>query len=105
MNRCAPVVSLFILAASAHAAIFPDQIGLFAKGPVKTIAVPDQGLYEEYGLDGTETAEYADGPKHFTATAWRMKDSTGAMALFESRRPPGRLSHRSPNWRSEHRTE
>jgi hypothetical protein len=93
--RCARtevLTSLLIFAAVGSAAIFPDQIGDFKKGPVTTVAVPDQGLYAEYGLDATETAEYAAGPKHFTATAWRMRDSTGAMALFESRRPPGAVA-------------
>ncbi len=86
------VTALLICAAGANAAIFPDKIGDFAKGPVTTIAVPDQGLYQEYGLDATETAEYSFEKKHFSATAWRMRDSTGAMALFESRRPPGAVA-------------
>lgn len=77
--------------AVGHAAIFPDQIGWFKKGPVTTVAVPDQALYEEYGLDATEQADYSYQDKHFSATAWRMRDSTGAMALFESRRPPGAI--------------
>jgi len=58
---------------------------------VKTVAVPDQPLYDEYGLDATEQADYTYADKHFSATAWRMRDSTGAMALFESRRPPGAI--------------
>src|SRR5258708_35372478 len=74
---------------TASAAIFPDQVGDFKKGPPKTIGIPDQALYEEFGLNATEQAEYnADGRK-FMATAWRLNDSTGALALFESRRPPG----------------
>jgi len=83
--------ALLVCAAAGHAAIFPDQIGEFKRGPAKTIAVPDQALYAEYGLDATEQADYAAGPKHFSATAWRMRDSTGAMALYESRRPPGAI--------------
>ena len=27
--------------------------------------------------------------ERFTASAWRFRDSTGAMAMFEARRPPG----------------
>src|SRR5690349_17998133 len=86
------LTGLLLLTACAQADIFPDKIGEFAKGPVTTVAVPDQALYEEYGIDGTETAEYAAGLKHFSATAWRMKDATGAMALFQSRRPPGAVA-------------
>lgn len=84
--------ALLVFTAGVQAGIFPDKIGPFKKGPVKTVAVPDQPLYDEYGLDATETAEYSSGEKHFTATAWRMKDSTGAMALFQSRRPPGAIA-------------
>jgi hypothetical protein len=82
-------LSLFLLAGLAHGAIFPDAIGAFKKESPKTIGVPDQPLYDEYGFEATEQAEYRSPEKHFTATAWRMRDSTGAMALFESRRPPG----------------
>ena len=74
---------------AAHGAIFPDQIGDFQKGSPKTISVPDQALLDEFGLTATEQAEYTAAGKHFTATAWRFRDSTGAMAMFEFRRPPG----------------
>jgi len=72
----------------ANAQIFPDQIGDFKKGAPKTVAVPDRPLYDEYGFLATEQAEYSAGDKHFSATAWRMHDSTGAMALFQAKRPP-----------------
>jgi uncharacterized protein DUF6599 len=80
--------ALLSLAGMARGAIFPDQIGDFKKGPPATIAVPDRPLYEEYGLDATEQAEYISPEKRFTATTWRFRDSTGALALFEARRPP-----------------
>jgi hypothetical protein len=83
---------VFVTAAAACAAIFPDQIGDFQKGPPKTVIVPDHALLDEYGLSATEQAEYAAPAKHFTATAWRFHDSTGAMAMFELRRPPGAAS-------------
>jgi hypothetical protein len=85
----ASAVLLCALGATASAAIFPDQVGAFKKGAPKTIAIPDQALYDEYGLDATEQAEYTSDSKKFLATAWRFHDSTGAMAMFESRRPPG----------------
>src|SRR5271169_3633307 len=85
------IVCLLLLCVSLlPAAIFPDQIGDFTKGAPKALAVPDQALYNEYGLVATEQAEYtsvgpAGGPgtgggpaeaKRLTATAWRMRDST-----------------------------
>lgn len=83
---------IFFLAAVAplHAAIFPDQVGAFKKGPPTTVSAPDLELYDEYGIQATEQAEYASPDnQHFIATAWRFHDSTGAMAMFEARRPPG----------------
>jgi hypothetical protein len=81
--------TLFLaVAGAAGAAIFPDQIADFHKGPPKTVVVPDHALLDEYGLSATEQAEYTAPEKRFTATAWRFHDSTGAMAMFELRRPP-----------------
>jgi len=87
---------LLLLTAAAHAAIFPDQIGDFKKSGPKTLSLPDQALYNEYGLDATEQAEYTSGDRHFTATAWRFRDSTGAMALFQLRRASGAASAKFP---------
>ena len=86
-------LSAYLLGAAASAAIFPDQIGEYRKTAPKTVGVPDQALYDEYGLEATEAADYnAPGSKKFSAFAWRMHDSTGAMALFQSRRPPGAVA-------------
>ena len=78
-----------LFAALSHASIFPDQVGVFKKGPPKTVSAPDLDLYNEYGIQATEQADYASPDKKFLATAWRFHDSTGAMALFQARRPPG----------------
>ncbi len=97
------ILAGFLLTAATLAAqpkaIFPDMVGAYTRSAPKTVGIPDQPLYEEYGLEASESAEYdkpattegADkGPKkHFSATAWRMKDSTGAFALWQLRRPSG----------------
>jgi hypothetical protein len=83
-------LSAALAATAAGTGIFPDTIGAYQKSAAKTIAIPDQPLYEEYGMEATEQADYtAPDKKRFTATAWRLHDSTGALALFESRRPSG----------------
>ena len=87
---------LLLFAAIAQAAIFPDQIGEFTRAAPKALALPDQALYNEYGLDATEQAEYTSADKRFTATAWRFRDSTGALAMFELRRPSGANSSKLP---------
>src|ERR1700733_4342495 len=94
MLRNLAITPVLLLAAGlAHGAIFPDQIGDFKKSAPKTVSVRDRTLDDEYGFEATEQAAYIgsdkDSEKHFLATAWRFKDSTGAMAFFEQRRPSG----------------
>jgi len=78
------------------AAILPDHIGELARGETKSLAAPDPALYQEFGFIAAEQAEYAGAGKRFTASAWRLRDSTGALGLFEARRPadaaPAKLS-------------
>lgn len=73
----------------AGAAIFPEHIGTFDKGSPKALSMPDRALFDEFGLEATEQADYKSGAKHFTATAWRFHEATGAMAFFQAHRPSG----------------
>jgi hypothetical protein len=85
--------TLLVLTGAAQAAIFPDQIGTYQKSAPKTIGIPDQALYDEYGLEETEAADFTNPEKkRFSAVGWRLHDSTGALALFQFRRPPGAVS-------------
>jgi hypothetical protein len=81
--------SLLFLPLLAQAAIFPDHIGTFDRGAPTALTVPDRALFDEFGLEATEQAEYKSEAKHFTATGWRFRDSTGAMAFFQAHRPSG----------------
>jgi hypothetical protein len=93
MMGASRIAFLLLFAGVVHGAIFPDRLGTYEKSSPKTIGIPDQELYDEYGLEATEAAEYSSpDKKHFVATAWRLHDSTGALALFDSRRPPGAAS-------------
>lgn len=85
MLRC---LILAFAGIAADGAIFPDTVKNYQKGPINTILTPDTVLLEEFGLEATEQARYSAGPRHFSATAWRFHDPTGAMAFFESTRPP-----------------
>jgi hypothetical protein len=85
---------LLLAAGLAHGAIFPDQLGDFKKSAPKTVSVRDHTLDDEYGFEATEQAAFATSgsatpEKKFLATAWRFKDSTGAMAFFQQHRPSG----------------
>lgn len=80
---------LLLTAAAVSAAIFPDKIGTFERGAPTALSMPDRALFDEFGLEATEQADYKSEGKRFSATAWRFKDSTGAMAFFQAHRPSG----------------
>lgn len=89
-NLVAGALALFLCGATAGAAIFPDQIGPYQKSAPKTVGIPDRALYDEFGLEESESADYTSPDKQrFSASGWRLRDSTGALALFQFRRPPG----------------
>ncbi|HXJ44503.1 MAG TPA: DUF6599 family protein [Bryobacteraceae bacterium] len=80
---------LFSLAAAslAHGAILPDTIGHWQHGDPGPAPVPDAAVWQEYGLQESETMPYSDGARKFTVAAYRFSDATGAMAAFDQVRP------------------
>ena len=67
-----------------HAAIWPEQIGTLKRGETHKVSAPDQGLWAEYGFDTAEQSQFSGTDRRLTATAWRLKDPTGAMAALQS---------------------
>ena len=83
---------LVLLAAAfpLGAAILPEQIGEFTRGDVSPLAIvgkEDPAIYREFAFISAEQAQYTSPGKHFTATVWRLGDSTGALAMFDVQRP------------------
>ena len=72
---------------ASAAAILPETIGHWQKGEPGAAPVPDQTVWEEYGLQESESTPYSDAGKKFTLTAYRFSDATGAMAAFIQLRP------------------
>ena len=66
-RRLTPAASLFatllLLTGAAQGAIFPDHLGTYEKSAPKTIGIPDKELYDEYGLEATESADYTSPDK------------------------------------------
>ncbi len=80
-------LALLLWPALAWAGLWPDTLGSFHRvsaGPAKEV---DQAIWQECGLQQSETARYQSGAEKFTATAWRLQDPTGALAAFEWQRP------------------
>jgi hypothetical protein len=83
------LLSFFLLPAFSTAAILPESIGPFLRATVAPAAISaiEKPVWEEYGLRESETATYGGGKSKFTVSAWRLNDSTGAMAAFDWKRP------------------
>ena len=79
--------SYCVWVATQGAAILPEQIGDFARGETKPLAAQDPALYQEFGVVAGEQAQYTSGQKRFTVSAWQLRDSTGALALFRCPAP------------------
>ena len=71
-----------------HAAIWPAQFGVYQRVTDKQVTPSDPALMQEYGLEAGEQAHYKSSKGAFRATAWRLQDSTAALAAFQWMRPP-----------------
>jgi len=76
-----------LVPALAQATIWPDTIGAWHRTAASQPVLADGPLWDEYGLRESETATYENGSAGFTATAWRLQDSTGALAVYDWQRP------------------
>jgi hypothetical protein len=76
-----------LLPALSQAAIWPDAIGAWNRTAASKPVLTDSALWDEYGLQESEAATYENGAATFTATAWRLQDSTGALAAYDWQRP------------------
>jgi hypothetical protein len=84
-------VALVLLAASAQSAVWPDKFGSFTRkdSQISEIDAQNRSILDEFGFIEAENAEYGSGAGRFTASAYRFRDPTGALAYFESQRPAG----------------
>src|SRR5689334_5595192 len=79
----------FLLPLAASASIWPDNFGTFHRTASQPVEIQDRALWDEYGLRQAEQAQYASAPRKFPAIAYRLQDSTDALAAFEWQRPAG----------------
>jgi hypothetical protein len=98
MNSLNASWALFLLAACAQAAIFPDQIGSYHRISAKPIPAVDAPLLQEYGFEEAEQASYSGAKGNFQAAAWRFKDSTGALAFLEFHKATASSSYQQGNY-------
>ncbi|MFN7918477.1 MAG: DUF6599 family protein [Bryobacteraceae bacterium] len=67
------------------AGIWPEQLWDLKRSAVKSVTPPDLPVWQEYGLEAAEQAEYPG----FKATGYRLKDPTNALAVYQWLKPAG----------------
>src|SRR5579872_569986 len=76
-----------LVPALSFAGIWPDTFGAFRRTSAQPVEVSDRALWAEYGFQQAELARYESGHQKFSATAYRLQDSTGALGAFDWQRP------------------
>lgn len=74
---------------SLKAGIWPEEFYGLKRTSVSPVALAGDAIWQEYGFEQGEAAEYAGEGVRLKATAWRFSDSTAAMAVFQWQRPAG----------------
>ena len=82
------LISAVLLPSLAAAAILPDAMGAWQRGPTSKPALSDKAIWQECGLKDSETATYRSGMDQFAATVYQLQDTTGSLAAFDWQRPP-----------------
>lgn len=75
-----------------HGAILPEGIEFHTRKAVTPIRPEPAAVWQEYGLQEAERAEYEGEKSRFAASAWRLTDATSALAalqLLRGTRPAG----------------
>ena len=76
----------FFLPVLVSAALFPETLGTAHRTEIHSVAISDQPLWDEYGLQASEQASYDSGGAPYTVIGYRLQDSTGALAAFQWQR-------------------
>ncbi len=83
-------VLLLALAAgspAARAAVWPEKWGEHTRSKSEPVAITETGLWAEYEGEAAERASFKSPIGAFHATAWRLRDSTSALAWYYFTRP------------------
>jgi len=89
LTALAVLCVLSLAARPAAAGIWPEQWWEYKRTSLAKVTPDDAMVWSEYGLQEAERATYEKGAVKFTATGWRVGDSTAAMAVFQWQKPGG----------------
>jgi len=75
------------LTASVCGAVLPDQFGPYSRTSREQVTISDRPVWDEYGFQTADRASYEAGGKGVSVSAWRFKDTTGALAASQWLQP------------------
>lgn len=82
-RRCILAFAFFVSVLPAKAGIWPEQLWEYKRTQLAQVKVEAQPVWDEYGLEAAERAEYGSPKGKFAATAYRLKDPTSALAVSQ----------------------
>ena len=82
-------VLFFLLPLAASCALLPEYVGQYKQVSATPLVVDHRPVWVEYGLEAAEQARYEFTGKTLNVQAYRLQDSTGALAAWQWLRPKG----------------
>jgi hypothetical protein len=95
MSRHRRLAVLLISCLPLCAQVWPEKWGEHSRAKAEPVIVKDAPLFAEYGGETAESAVYSGPAGKFRATAWKLKDATGAMGWFQALCPASAVPVRS----------
>src|SRR5688572_7241945 len=82
------IVATLLFSVTGFGAIWPEQLADLHRISLTTVVVnEDRAVWDEYGLEAAEQAVYDSPRGKCTATGWRLKDPTSALAVWQWKMP------------------
>jgi hypothetical protein len=72
-----------LLAVAASAAVLPEQFGEYKKVARGVVDIADRPIWNEYGFQTAERADYDRAGSRVSISVWHLKDATGAYAASQ----------------------
>lgn len=79
--------ALLLAATVSYASIWPEEYFGYKRTSMREVTLGESPIWEEYGFEEGESAEYELSGDRFQATAYRFHDATSAMAVYHWKRP------------------
>jgi len=76
-----------VLATVASAAVLPEQFGGYKKAAKGVVDIADRQVWDEYGFQTAERADYEAAGSRVAVSVWQLKDTTGALAAAQWLQP------------------